>query len=87
MGFDIETLQTLAFVAIVFGNQATNYTNRERRRLWSSRPNTWVAISSVGDVLIASILSIGGFAMKALPAVVVGARSPRRSPSQCSWIL
>jgi H+-transporting ATPase len=30
MGFTISALQTLAFVVIVFGNQATTYTNRER---------------------------------------------------------
>jgi magnesium-transporting ATPase (P-type) len=38
VGLTIGALQTLAFVAIVFGNQATTYTNRERRHLWSSRP-------------------------------------------------
>ena len=31
MGFGIDALRTLAFIAIVFGNQATTYTNRERR--------------------------------------------------------
>ncbi len=31
IGFTISALQTLAFVVIVFGNQATTYTNRERR--------------------------------------------------------
>ena len=31
MGLDIEALRTLAFVVLVFGNQATIYTNRERR--------------------------------------------------------
>jgi H+-transporting ATPase len=36
LGFDISALRTLAFVVIVFGNQATMYTNRERRHLWSS---------------------------------------------------
>ena len=36
-GLRIDTLRTLAFVVIVFGNQATTYTNRARRRLWSSR--------------------------------------------------
>ena len=41
MRFDIEALQTLTFIAIVFGNQATTYTNRERRHLWSSRPSIW----------------------------------------------
>ena len=71
MAFGIAALQTLAFVAIVFGNQATTYTNRERRRLWSSSPSIWVIISSVGDVLIASVLAIAGIAMTALPAAVV----------------
>jgi H+-transporting ATPase len=71
MGFDIETLRTLAFVAVVFGNQATTYTNRERRRLWSSRPSFWLVVSSVVDILIASILAIGGIAMTPLPALVV----------------
>ena len=42
LGFDISALRTLAFVVIVFGNQATTYTNRERRHLWSSRPSFWL---------------------------------------------
>jgi H+-transporting ATPase len=71
LGFSIDALRTLAFVVIVFGNQATTYANRERRRLWSSTPSIWVIISSVGDVLIASFLAIAGIAMTALPAAVV----------------
>ncbi len=71
MRFDIETLRTLAFIAIVFGNQATNYTNRERRHLWRSRPSVWLAVSSVVDIVIASTLAIGGIAMAPLPAVMV----------------
>lgn len=39
---DMDALRTLAFVAIVFGNQATTCTNRKRRRLWSSRPSAWL---------------------------------------------
>ena len=35
---------------IVFGNQATTYNNRERRRLWSSRPSCWLIASSVADI-------------------------------------
>ncbi len=69
--FDIDTLRTLTFIVIVFGNQATTYTNRERRRLWSSRPSVWLAVSSVTDVLIASTLAIAGIAMKPLAASVV----------------
>ena len=73
MRLSIEALQTLAFVVIVFGNQATTYTNRERRHLWCSRPSTWLIVSSIADLLIASTLAIGGIAMKPLPALMVGA--------------
>jgi H+-transporting ATPase len=69
--YSIVMLQTLAFVVIVFGNQATTYNNRERRRLCSSRPSFWVALSSGIDIAIASVLAIGGIAMTALPAAVV----------------
>jgi H+-transporting ATPase len=73
MGLGIGALRTLAFVAIVFGNQATTYTNRERRHLWSSRPSFWVIVSSIADIVIASTLAIGGLAMTTLPAwIVVG---------------
>jgi len=72
LGFGIEALQTLAFVAIVFGNQATTYTNRERRRLGSSRPSPWLVASSVVDLLIASTLAISGIAMTRLPILLVG---------------
>jgi H+-transporting ATPase len=68
---DVATLQTLAFVVIVFGNQATTYTNRERRRLWSSHPSVWLFISSIVDLVIAATLAIAGIAMKPLPAWVV----------------
>jgi len=71
MGFEIGALRTLAFVVIVFGNQATTYTNRERRHLWSSRPSLWLVVSSIADLLIASTLAIGGIAMTPLPAWIV----------------
>src|ERR1700684_988970 len=73
MGYDIQALRTLAFVVIVFGNQATTYTNRELRRLWSSRPSFWLVVSSVVDLMIASTLAIAGIAMTPLPALVVAA--------------
>jgi len=72
LGFGIETLRTLAFVTIVFGNQATTYTNRERQRLGSARPSGWLLGSSVVDVLIASTLATCGIAMTPLPILVVG---------------
>jgi H+-transporting ATPase len=72
LGVGIETLQTLAFVVIVFGNQATTYTNRERQRLWSPRPSFWLIGSSVVDLLIASTLATCGIAMTPLPIFGVG---------------
>jgi len=72
LGLGIETLRTLAFVAIVFGNQATTYTNRERQRMGTSRPSLWLVGSSVVDVLIASTLATFGIAMAPLPALTVG---------------
>jgi H+-transporting ATPase len=72
LGFGIETLRTVAFVAIVFGNQATTYTNRERQRMGSARPSRWLVGSSVVDVAIASTLAICGIAMSPLPVFAVG---------------
>ena len=73
LGFGIEPLRTLAFVAIVFVKQATTYTNRERRWFWSSRPSGWLVASSVADVSIASALAVAGIATAALPVGVVAA--------------
>jgi H+-transporting ATPase len=64
-------LRTLAFVIIVFGNQATTYNNRERRRIWSSRPSLWLAASSFVDILIAAALAVTGIAMAPLPLIAV----------------
>ncbi|MGB9433717.1 MAG: HAD-IC family P-type ATPase [Candidatus Acidiferrum sp.] len=71
-GFEIETLRTLAFVVIVFGNQATTYTNRARHRLWSTRPSLWLVLSSVVDLSIASTMANRGIAMAPLPLLLIG---------------
>jgi H+-transporting ATPase len=68
-----STLRTVAFIVIVFGNQATTYANRARQRLWSTAPSRWLALSSAVDLLIASTLANRGLAMAPLPLVVIGA--------------
>ena len=73
LSFGIEMIRTLAFVVVVFGNEAATWTNRERGRMWFSRPSLWLVISSVVDLLIASTLSIYGIAMAPLPIFIVGA--------------
>jgi H+-transporting ATPase len=73
LGFGIDTLRTLAFVIIVFGNQATTYTNRARGHLWSTAPSRWLVLSSVVDMLVASTMANRGIAMAPLPVAVIGA--------------
>jgi H+-transporting ATPase len=71
MGLGIEALRTLAFITLVFGSQAAIYAIRQRRHLWGSRPSLWLAMSSLADIAIASILAIAGIAMTPLPALVI----------------
>jgi H+-transporting ATPase len=73
LGFGIATLRTLAFVLIVFGNQATTYANRARPRLWSTAPSRWLVLSSAVDMLVASTLASRGLAMAPLHLAVIGA--------------
>ena len=73
MGLGLEALRTLAFLSVVFGNQATTYTNRERGRMGACRPSRWLIASTVVDLLIASTLAVRGIAMAPLPVLVVGA--------------
>jgi H+-transporting ATPase len=72
LGLGIEALRSLAFLLIVFGNQATLYANRSRQRLWSARPSSWLVLSSAADVVIASTLVNRGIAMAPLPLLVMG---------------
>jgi H+-transporting ATPase len=72
LGLGIQALRTLAFLVIVFGNQATMYTNRARGHLWSTRPSSWLVVSSVADLSIASTMANRGIAMAPLPLVLVG---------------
>jgi H+-transporting ATPase len=67
LGLGSKELQTLTFLALVFGNQAAIYALRERRHMWRSRPSVWVLASSAADIAIASTLSLSGILMEPLP--------------------
>jgi H+-transporting ATPase len=71
LGLDVAALQTLAMVAMVFGGEAVLYAVRERGRLWSSRPGSWVIVATIADVIIISALAIRGMAMQPLPIAIV----------------
>jgi H+-transporting ATPase len=58
LGMGIRQLQTLTAVTLIFGGEAILYCVRERRHLWTSLPSKWMVISSVGDILIISLLAL-----------------------------
>lgn len=64
-------LQTLAFVTLVFGGQATLYAIREHQHMWRTRPSLLLAASSAIDIAIASALAAGGIAMRPLPGYAI----------------
>jgi H+-transporting ATPase len=68
---NIGALQTLAFITIIFGNQATTYNNRVRGYLWTTKPSNWVLASSFADICIGSTLALYGIAMTPIPVVLV----------------
>jgi H+-transporting ATPase len=71
LNLGIDALQTLAFIALVFGGQATIYAIRERQHLWGTRPSQMLALSSIADVVIGSSLAVSGIAMTRLPVSFV----------------
>jgi H+-transporting ATPase len=72
MGLEIDTLRTLCVVALVFGAQATIYAVRGRQSFWGPRPSLSLVVSSIGDILIISILAACGILMNPLPIATVG---------------
>lgn len=72
LGLGMGALRTLAFLALVFGNQATTYANRTRQNLWSIRPSALLLASSAIDLLIATVLAHQGIAMAPVPFALMG---------------
>jgi H+-transporting ATPase len=69
----IAALQTLAFFAIVCGNQAATYAIRSRGRLWSApHPGRWLLLASAVDLAIGTTLASRGWFMIRLPLSLLG---------------
>ena len=66
-GLDPLTLQTFAFVTLLFGSQGLIYVLRERRHIWSSTPSKWIFASSAVDISIVAGLALSGTLMEPLP--------------------
>jgi H+-transporting ATPase len=70
---DTGAIQTLAFVTLVFVNQASMYAIRARGWMWSApHPSHWLVASSIADLSIATVLSVCGWLMSPLPLVLAG---------------
>ena len=64
-------LQALAFVTLVFGNQALPYVLPERHHLWHSRPSIRIPASSAVDIGFVVTLASVGILMGALPRRII----------------
>jgi H+-transporting ATPase len=67
----INALQTLAFITVAFGGQASTYAIRERLHLWSLRPSRLLVLSSSCDALICGMLAVFGFLVTPLSWILV----------------
>lgn len=69
--YDLDHLQTLVFLMLVFTGQANVYLIRERRHFWSSRPSRWMLISTSADIIIVIVLAARGILMSAIDPVAI----------------
>lgn len=73
LGLSLASTQTLAFVMLVATGQATVYLVREPGHLWTSAPSRWLALTSLADLVIVTILATAGLLMAPVPFIdVVG---------------
>ena len=70
-GLDPARMQTVVFLLLVFTNQACIYVLRTDGRLWAFAPGRWMALASVGDVVIVSLFALWGWLMAPLPIGLV----------------
>ncbi len=59
------------FVYLIYSAQTTIYLTRVRGRFWSFAPSRYVALATVGNAVIASIMGHLGILTAAVPAIVL----------------
>lgn len=67
----IPQIQTLMFVYLIYSAQTTIYLTRVRGRFWSFAPSRYVAMATIGNAVIASIMGFLGILTAAIPAMVL----------------
>jgi len=71
LGFDPGHMQTLTFLMMVLGGQATVYVLRERGRIWHSCPAWPMLVASGSAVILLTIFALAGFSTPSLPPSIV----------------
>lgn len=69
----VPQIQTLVFVYLIYSAQATIYLTRVRGRLWSFAPSTWVALATIGNAVIASLMAYFGLLAAPIPGSALSA--------------
>ncbi len=65
-------VQTLVFVFLMYSAQTTIYINRVPGRFWSEAPSLFVAVATIGNAVLASILAACGILMAPVPLSLLG---------------
>ena len=73
LGLPLASVQTLAFLVLVFGGQANVYLVRERRRFWRSVPSPWMLLATALDLALVTVFATRGILMAPLPLRIVAA--------------
>jgi len=71
LNLDNNTLRTLTVITLVYSGQAIFYVSRERRHLWSSRPGSWLILSSILDITLFGTLATQGILMAPLSLTII----------------
>jgi H+-transporting ATPase len=71
LALTIPQVQTLMFVYLIYSAQTTIYLTRTRDRFWSFAPSRYVAMATLGNAGIASVLAYFGILTTSVPALIL----------------
>jgi H+-transporting ATPase len=71
LALSVAQAQTLMFAYLIYSAQATIYLTRVRGRCWSFAPSRYVAIATLGNAIIASLLAATGVFVVAVPPIIL----------------
>ncbi|VVE36925.1 pirin [Pandoraea eparura] len=71
LALSVAQIQTLVFVYLIYSAQTTIYLTRVRGRFWSFAPSRYVALATIGNAVIATIMAYFGLLAAPIPATVL----------------